>query len=163
MRFTDSEIASAIKLKQLGLAWEPAVGHYVCDTGRVVKPSSPFQDGVYFLLNYDCFMERVGGLDRFKTIMTWLPTWSDARLVLRSFGVSDEEVQRRLVAANALIHGTELRELYRLITECLVDQGKCIASAPLASPNDAAQRRECDATQQGVAEVSDTSGLLPRA
>jgi len=84
LQFSRQQIELAITFKQLGLVWEPVVGNYVYDLSDALKPSSPFQDGVYFLLNYDCFMQRVGGLDRFKELMTWLPTWNDAREILQS-------------------------------------------------------------------------------
>ena len=121
MKFSSRQIELAVKFKELGLAWEPTVGHYVYDATGAVKPTSPFQDRVYFLLNYDCFMERVGGVERFKTIMTWLPTWSDAREILRSLGVSDKEVQDELVRSQALEDGSELLQLYELIAQHLAN------------------------------------------
>ncbi|HAY79687.1 MAG TPA: hypothetical protein DCY79_07765 [Planctomycetaceae bacterium] len=119
MRFSNQELAAATHLKRSGLTWEPAVGNYVYDAGGLVKPSSPFQPGVYFLLNYDCFMQRVGGLAQFKAIMTWLPTWHDARSLLSAFGIGAAEIQHRLEQTNALEQGTELLELYRLLANCL--------------------------------------------
>jgi hypothetical protein len=115
MKFSSRQIELAVELKALGLTWEPSVGNYVYDATGAVKPTSPFQEHVYFLLNYDCFMERVGGVERFKAIMTWLPTWTDARGILRSLGVSDKEVQEQLVYSGALVDGTELLKLYELI------------------------------------------------
>lgn len=119
MKFRSRHIELAIKFKALGLAWEPSVGNYVYDATGAVKPTSPFQQHVYFLLNYDCFMDRVGGVERFKTIMTWLPTWSDAREVLRSLDVSDKQVQDELVRSGALKDGSELLQLYELIDQQL--------------------------------------------
>ena len=119
MKFSSQQIALAIQFKERGLAWEPTVGNYVYDATAAVKPTSPFQEHVYFLLNYECFMDRVGGVERFKTIMTWLPTWSDAREILRSLGVSDKEVQDELVRSRALEDGSELLQLYELIAQHL--------------------------------------------
>ena len=119
MEFSSRQIELAIQFKEKGLAWEPTVGNYVHDATAAVKPTSPFQEHVYFLLNYDCFMDRVGGAERFKTIMTWLPTWSDAREILRSLGVSDKEVQDELVRSRALEDGSELLQLYELIAQQL--------------------------------------------
>ncbi len=119
MKFSSQQIALAIQFKERGLAWEPTVGNYVYDATAAVKPTSPFQEHVYFLLNYDCFMDRVGGVERFKTIMTWLPTWSDAREILRSLVVSDKEVQDELVCSRALEDGSELLQLYELIAQHL--------------------------------------------
>ena len=119
MKFSSQHCALAIQFKEMGLEWEPTVGNYVYDATAAVKPSSPFQEHVYFLLNYDCFMDRVGGVERFKTIMTWLPTWSDAREILRSLGVSNKEVQDELVRSRALEDGSELLKLYELIAQHL--------------------------------------------
>ena len=71
MKFGSRQIELAIDLKAMGLPWKPTVGDRVYDATGAVKPTSPFQDRVYFLLNYDCFMERVGGFERFETILTW--------------------------------------------------------------------------------------------
>lgn len=119
MKFTEQQITLARRFKRLGLAWEPAVGNYVYDAGGAVTPTSPFQEHVYFLLNYDCFMERVGGLERFKAIMMWLPTWSDAREILANLGVTNDEVRDELVRSEALEAGSELLQLYKLIASHL--------------------------------------------
>lgn len=119
MKFGPRQIELAIALKDMGLAWKPSVGNYVYDATGAVKPTSPFQEHVYFLLNYDCFMERVGGVERFKSLMTWLPTWSDAREILSSLGLSDAELQNELVRSNALENSSEILKLYELIAQQL--------------------------------------------
>ena len=118
-RFSDREIELALEFKSLGLEWEPFVGNYVFDAEGAVTQSSPFQDRVYFLLNYDCFMQKVGGLERFKEIMTWLPTWSDARAILRSLGASNAEVCQELTRTEAFETDRELLVLYEMIAERL--------------------------------------------
>ena len=55
MKFSSQQCALAIQFKEMGLEWEPTVGNYVYDATAAVKPSSPFQEHVYFLLNYDCY------------------------------------------------------------------------------------------------------------
>lgn len=115
MFFSSTHLELAGRFKQLGLPWEPSVGNYVYDAGGAVKATSPFQHGVYFLLNYDCFMQKVGGVDRFKEIMTWLPTWDDARQILRLLQVPDPSIQRELVDTTAFERGVELQVLYELI------------------------------------------------
>ena len=84
-----------------------------------VDRGSPFQDRVYFILNYDYFMDQVGGVDQFKQIMLWLPTWEDARHVLRSLGVSDAEVDAALQRNRAIERQHELLSLYETIAERL--------------------------------------------
>ena len=115
MFFSPKHLELARRFKQLGLPWEPSVGNYVYDATGAVKPTSPFQKRVYFLLNYDCFMQKVGGVDRFKEIMTWLPTWDDARQILRLLQVPDAAIQHELVATEAFERGIELQVLYELI------------------------------------------------
>lgn len=62
MRFGTELLTLAGEFKGLGLPWEPAVGNYVYDSHTVVQPTSPFQDHGYFLLNYECFMRKVGSI-----------------------------------------------------------------------------------------------------
>ena len=115
MRFTEDQITIAKRLKQLGIPWQPQVGHYVYDANRICPKSSPFQQGVYFLLNFDCFMQHVGGVERFRDNMVWLPTWHESRGILRKLGVPDTEVAH--LSAEAILQGEELTCLYRLIQE----------------------------------------------
>ena len=119
MPFSTQLLNLAAEFKRLGLPWEPSVGNYVYDAAGAVTQSSPFQDRVYFLLNYDCFMQKVGGLARFKEIMTWLPTWSDARAILQAFGVANAEVSATLIRTDAINTDTELLVLYEMIAEQL--------------------------------------------
>lgn len=128
MHFSPELLALAAEFKQLGLPWEPSVGNYVYDATGAVPQSSPFQDRVYFLLNYDCFMRKVGGLARFKQIMAWLPTWSNARTILKGFGVSNVEIAEELLRTKAIDNDTELLVLYRLIAQQLLRQDTALLS-----------------------------------
>ena len=112
MRFTAEEIEMARHLRQLGLNWEPRAGHYVYDETGFCQKGSPFQDRVYF---YDYLISQVGGVDRFKQIMLWLPTWHDARETLRSLGVSDAEVNTELQKHGAIENQRELLSLCEMI------------------------------------------------
>ncbi len=115
MRFTDEEIALARHFRDNGLQWSPQPGHYVYDETGFCKQPSPFQEKVYFILNYPYFMKTVGGVERFKTIMVWLPTWYDAREILRSLDCSDPTILEYLTLHNAFERGDELLALYKLI------------------------------------------------
>lgn len=115
MKFSHDEINLAKQLKQKGLPWEPAAGHYVFDETGFCKQTSPFQEHVYFILNYDYFMKAVGGVERFKEIMTWLPTWHDSRKLLHSLGVDDSLVTEKLQAQDAIRNGTERLALYEML------------------------------------------------
>jgi hypothetical protein len=64
-------------------------------------------------------MRLAGGVTRFMEIMLWLPTWHDARDILRSLGVSDEEVATELQERRAIERQQELIVLYEIIAESL--------------------------------------------
>ncbi len=118
-QFSSEEIKLAGGMKARGLRWEPQVGHYVYDMTRLVEKSSPFQDGVYFVLNYDYFMGLIGGVDKFKQMMIWLPTWEDARKILRSLEVTDAELSEHLLRESSFENGGERLATYRLIITLL--------------------------------------------
>ena len=118
--FSEAEIEAARRLRRSGLWWEPSVGHYVYDKTGFCKQASPFQENVYFILNYPYFMRAVGGVERFKEIMLWLPTWDDLRGVIHRFGVSDVDVACFLRERKAIESGQELLALYELVESCLV-------------------------------------------
>ena len=123
MRFTDEEIQLARQFRRDGLEWEPKPGNYVYDETAFCKQQSPFQDRVYFILNYPYFMKTVGGVQRFKDIMTWLPTWDDARDILRSFRVSNDEILKCLCDERSIEKGCERLSLYKMIAAAL--QSEC--------------------------------------
>jgi hypothetical protein len=120
MQFTQRQIEQAKSFKEMGLAWEPRAGHFVYDETDFCRRASPFQKRVFFILNYDFFIERVGGLQRFKEIMTWLPTWDDSRQILRELGVGNDELAVRLAAERSVECDDELSTLYDMIEDELV-------------------------------------------
>jgi hypothetical protein len=115
MRFSQQEIDAARRLRQLGLDWFPAPGHFVFDEAGVIEQPSPFQERVYFILELKHFLRRTGCVDRLKTALFWLPTWHDARDLLQSQEVTDREVAAVLQNAAAIESRTELLTLYRLL------------------------------------------------
>jgi hypothetical protein len=135
MQFSPEEINMARALRRLGLSWEPRAGHYVYDEAGFCSRGSPFQDGVYFILNYEYFMNQAGGVRRFKQIMLWLPTWHDARNLLHSFGVSDQEVAVELRERRAIEDERELLVLYELIADRLRYSNQSIHSDTASSPS----------------------------
>lgn len=122
MQFSNEEIQLARQLREAGMAWEPQAGHYVYDETGYCKQTSPFQEKVYFILNYDYFMKAVGGVEQFKQIMLWLPTWDDARRQLELLGVPDARVADRLEHSLAIQQGNERFILYQLIESVMAEQ-----------------------------------------
>ena len=96
MFFSRAEIDLARQLDQLGLPWMPGVGLYIWDGQRRIRPSSPFQPGVYFLWEVDCFVEYFGSAEALRESVVWLPTWEQCRRCLAEQGVTDQQVSRRL-------------------------------------------------------------------
>ncbi len=129
MKFTSAEIELARRLKQLGLGWTPSVGHYVWDEAGLIECSSPFHDHVYFILDLRHFLRRAGTVERLQRDLCWLPTWEQVRDLLRQSGVSDAEVNRRLLASNAIEAMNERICLYELLAERLL-----AANEELSSP-----------------------------
>ena len=119
MQFSAHEIHWAKQLHDLGLPWEPRPGHFVWDHAGCIEQPSPFQEGVYFILDLKHFLRRTGTLETLKASMVWLPTWHDARAILATMGVEHEGIADALQAQSALEHGEELLTLYRLIASRL--------------------------------------------
>jgi hypothetical protein len=122
VNFLPEEIEKARELRRLGLAWEPQAGHFVFDETGFCTKASPFQDGVYFILNYEYLMRQANGVERFKQVMVWLPTWHDAREILRTLGVSDAEVASELRARKSIENQRDLLGLYDILAERLAAQ-----------------------------------------
>ncbi len=120
MKFTQTEIELARRLKQLGLGWTPSVGHFVWDESGLIECSSPFHDHVYFILDLKHFLRRAGTIERLQQDLCWLPTWEQSRELLRQAGVAEAEVARRLVASGAIESGNERICLYEMLAEQLV-------------------------------------------
>jgi hypothetical protein len=119
MHFTDEEIALARRMREQGLNWEPAVGHYVFDETGLIEVPSPFQEGVYFILDMKHFLRRSGSVDALKARMLWLPQWHQARKMARGLGVADATLAEQLADGRVLSSDGELSTLYRLIIEAL--------------------------------------------
>lgn len=119
VRFSDEELDIAQVLKAYGLPWRPACGHYVLDQSQLINRTSPFQDRVFFILDMSHFLRLAGSEERMIDGLCWLPTWEQAREILRGEQVPDQVIEQRLKESNALAKGTERLELYRLIEEAI--------------------------------------------
>lgn len=127
-KFTSQEIEQARKLKRIGLAWTPQVSHYVWDETGIINCPSPFHDMVYFILDLKHFLRR-GTIERLQQELCWLPTWEQARELLRERGVSSEVVAQSLDQRQALQKGEERLCLYQLLEESLVSSKDLVAAA----------------------------------
>ena len=121
MRFAEEEIALARQLREHGLGWEPAVGHYVFDETGLIEVPSPFQERVYFILDLKHFLRRAGDIETLEARMLWLPQWHQARQIARALGIPDDEVARKLADGRVFASNAELSALYRLILGVLQD------------------------------------------
>ncbi len=119
MAFSADELELAQLLKNRGLAWTPTPGHYVLDESELIERESPFQDRIYFILDLKHFLRRAGTLEELKQRVCWLPTWEQARDLLRHQGVTDEAMAQQLRATQAIERATERLELYRMLVQVL--------------------------------------------
>ena len=118
MRFTESEIEWAAKLRGVGLGWDPQPGHYIFDIDGKMKAGSPFQAGVYLIESPNAMASAVGGSETLERSFVWLPTWEHCRSWLADHDFSDERLVEVLAAG--LADGLSDREaLYRHMCEIL--------------------------------------------
>jgi hypothetical protein len=118
VRFKESEIDTAMRLRAAGLSWGPAPGHYVFDINGIVRAGSPLQAGVYLIHSTNTFEALVGGQDEMFENFVWLPTWEDCRAWLKEKKLSDKHVMDAWRRGND--SGLTDREaLYALIFEVL--------------------------------------------
>ena len=92
MRFKETEIDNAMRLRAAGLTWGPEPGHYVFDINGLVRAGSPFQAGIFLINSANTFEAMAGGQDEMFENFVWLPTWEDCRVWLRERGMSDERM-----------------------------------------------------------------------
>ncbi len=108
MEFSDQQIKLATELKAAGLPWQPQQGQYIFDMNERIKPGSPFQKGVYYLLDFDCFVDYFGSPTNLAANTAWLPTFEEARSLLKVKITHQQWSQ-------PLRQGTELEYLYGLL------------------------------------------------
>ena len=111
MEFSKNQIEQAVALKKAGLLWQPKQGQYIYDLDRKIKPGSPFQDGIYFLHDFDCFVDYFGSVEKLAEACVWIPTFEEARKLIGT-RLSAESFR------DAFARSGELELLYdQLITE----------------------------------------------
>lgn len=117
MKFSKTEIEIARKLRELELPWHPQAGQYVYDIKGIIEKASPFQSGVYFILDIKHFLRRAGTVEDIKTAMCWLPQWEDCREILSSYNIPWGQIEKRLAECSAFENGIERTVLYEIILE----------------------------------------------
>ena len=101
MRFTESEIDHAMRLRAAGLSWGPEPGHYIFDINGMVRAGSPFQAGIFLINSTNTFEAMVGGQEEMFENFVWLPTWEDCRTWLKEKQVSEDDVTSAWQSGNA--------------------------------------------------------------
>ncbi|MEM6691973.1 MAG: hypothetical protein AAF664_21270 [Planctomycetota bacterium] len=119
VRFDADEVRLARELKRAGMPWQPAPGQFVIDEKNLIQRGSPFQSGVYFILNFERFVTIAGGMSELLESMTWLPTFEQCREILRGLGIDNQMQVDQLSDQRSFESGRERVDLYRLILECL--------------------------------------------
>lgn len=122
IKFSSEELELAQLLKAYGLCWTPEVGHYALDQAGLIECESPFQDRVFFILDLKHFLRRSQSIEGLVSGMCWLPTWEQARQVLREQNVDAGRISEHLKATNAIARGDERLELYRLIESSITGE-----------------------------------------
>jgi hypothetical protein len=127
MLFSDEQIALARQMREHGLPWRPAVGHYVLDETELIEIPSPFQQRVYYILDMKHFLRRAGSVEALTDRMLWLPQWHQAREIAREMGISDAAVARQVADETVFAANAELSALYRLILSALRTGGGTVS------------------------------------
>ena len=128
MKFDSREIELAKELKTCGMPWVPEVGHYVWDEFNEIDCESPFHGRLFFILNMSPFERSLGSIESMQSKLVWLPTWKQARTLLDARGVSNEDVQKRLVSTRALAEGRELAVLYEMLLESVIEEQQSVVT-----------------------------------
>ena len=101
-------------LKRDGLPWRPHVGCFVWDPDVCIEPASPFPHRIYFILSLPRFVAILGSIEAIQQKMVWLPTWHQARLLCRQYGIDIASPQPASDPTG------ELKALYRLLHSAVV-------------------------------------------
>ncbi|BBO71332.1 hypothetical protein DSCA_52620 [Desulfosarcina alkanivorans] len=84
----DAVLASAQRLKDLGLPWSPHVGCFVWDRDAAIQAPSPFPRRIYFILNMRRFTDIFGSRENMRRQLVWVPTWHQAFQLCRQWGIA---------------------------------------------------------------------------
>jgi hypothetical protein len=105
----------ASELKRAGLPWKPHVGCFLWDRDALIEASSPFPNRIYFILNLGHFLVRFETSEKIAEKLVWLPTWHQAHLLCRYYGIYSRELHSVLLAAGDMEPSLELVHVYRML------------------------------------------------
>jgi hypothetical protein len=117
--FDDRICRLALKMKDLGLNWQPHVGCFVWDPDQWIKPESPFPGRIYFVLSLPRFIEIFESIQEMVQKLIWLPTWHQACLLCMRMGISDYNVERSMQPGRTPTPTEELLKIYERIINAL--------------------------------------------
>ena len=119
MAFDKHTCQSALKIKNLGINWQPHVGCFVWDPDNYIGVDSPFPHHIYFILSLPRFISIFGSREAIVGKLVWLPTWHQARLLCRQLKIPDDAVVNIWQSQTSLSSGEELHKIYELIIDAL--------------------------------------------
>jgi hypothetical protein len=120
--FDRSHCEMAARLKNAGLRWFVHVGCFAWDPDGHLTEFSVLPNRVYFIINLSIFARALGGIDKIHRKLVWLPTWHQARLLCREYGVPDEAVAAIWSSPAPMGPGDELIALYELLLQKLQER-----------------------------------------
>ena len=113
--FSKRQLVLAREMKDGGLPWHPHVGCFVWDVEGIIKADSPFPNQVYFILSLPRFLDIFESREKMREKLIWVPTWHQARLLCRSFGVPDDAIAELWRGSRIKEPGDETCALYELL------------------------------------------------
>lgn len=119
--FDDRICRLSLKMKDLGLNWQPHVGCFVWDPDHRINPESPFPGRIYFVLSLPRFLEIFGSMQEIAQKLVWLPTWHQARLLCMRMGIRDSLLEKSPQSGCTNTPTEELLKIYELIINALRD------------------------------------------
>jgi hypothetical protein len=109
----------AVKMKSLGLDWQPHVGCFVWDPDNCIRPESPFPGRIYFILSLRRFVEIFGSIQEVARKLVWLPTWHQACLLCQKMGIRDDCLEKTRQFEHTPTPTEDLLQVYEAIIDAL--------------------------------------------
>jgi len=128
--FDDRICRLALKMKNLGLNWQPHVGCFVWDPDHWIKPESPFPGRIYFVLSMPRFAEIFGSVEGMARKLVWLPTWHQAGLICRAMIATEDACEKSPPSASHLTPTEELIRIYERIIDALQNRKDALDGLP---------------------------------